>query len=237
VAAKILVDDLIDDGRELTDLLLDSGISVTVVFWLRAPESDWWWLYVATPIVESRGLLDAYRQVFDVMNQRKWLLLKGTEIRLLGEQDTVTRDVLSKATPMIDRRPLTLRDIEVGGVAAEELYVYRPRSPEKVHVFGMMFRGEPGRALYLSLEPHNPTSLLEVNGQRFPATTGIDWLVAVPVGAALERNQSGTMLLNWSLRGEKQLSDANQVWSLANLGYNGFRFVQKPMATDAGSAA
>jgi hypothetical protein len=111
------------------------------------------------------------------------------------------------------------------------VYVY-PLGKTQVTIYGMVFRGEPGGALHLSFEPHNPHGKLLVESDRkrneYPAETGIDWVVAAPEGATLERDGRGLMELAWDFRGNRTRSSANEVWSLANLGLHGFRFLRQP---------
>src|SRR5262249_13210081 len=111
------------------------------------------------------------------------------------------------------------------------VYVY-PLGRVEVPIYGLIFRGEPSGALHLSFEPHNPHSRLTIESMgkhdEYPAETGIDWVAAAPEGAKLERNNMGMTALTWDLHGKRMQSSANEVWSLANLGLHGFRFLREP---------
>ena len=69
----------------------------------------------------------------------------------------------------------------------------------------------------------------EAESQAGEAKSGVDCEVIVPEGATLHRDEFGAMELAWDdLHGRRHFSGANEVWSLANLGLHGFRFVSEP---------
>jgi hypothetical protein len=115
----------------------------------------------------------------------------------------------------------------LGDAPVEEVYVY-PLGKTEVKIYGLAFRGEPSHSLHLSLEPHPLPSSLTVNGTVYPAETGIDWVVAAPEGATLERDDIGRMVLSWDLHGKREQSSANEVLAFAKLGLHGFRILQAP---------
>jgi hypothetical protein len=120
----------------------------------------------------------------------------------------------------------------LGGIQVDDIYVYPPGKKVEIPIYGLVFRGEPSGALHLSFEKHNPQSTLAVEsvGDRkvYHAEIGIDWVVAAPWGATLERNGNGQRVLAWDLHGNRVQSSANEVWSLAKLRLHGFRFLREP---------
>ena len=150
---------------------------------------------------------------------------------LVGEKSAVALDFLGLPDRFPGRMPTRARQGLLGGLPVEEVYVY-PRGNVQVTVYGMVFRGEPTGALHLSLEPNNPNTKLTVKSDgrsiEYPAETGLDWVVAAPEGSTLERDEIGRMVLAHDLHGHRTKSSANDVWSFAKLGLNGFRFVREP---------
>lgn len=226
-----LVDNQIENGQKLLDQLEEEGFVVRVACWVKPAEEDRWTLYVATPAVDEMGILQAYRQIIRILPSLGDVWITSSDIKLVGEKHPLAQDALDILRHFPHRAPIQSPRSMLGRMPVEEIYVYTP-GKVKVTVYGMIFRGERGGALHLSLEPHNPHSKLTVEsgGHRneYPAETGIDWLVAAPEGATLERDGTGRMVLVWNLHGHRMESSANEVWSFAKLGLHGFRFLREP---------
>ena len=63
MAQDVLVREQIEGGQELIDQLAASGIEVTAAFWTKETEYGLWYLYIATPLVQEKGLQSAYGSV------------------------------------------------------------------------------------------------------------------------------------------------------------------------------
>ncbi|MGP0064650.1 MAG: hypothetical protein ACLQGP_13765 [Isosphaeraceae bacterium] len=71
VGARILLPEVIDEGRRLIRALHASQFEVDAVFWLFLSESERWKLMIATPIRDREGAFSAYarlRSVRDAMD-------------------------------------------------------------------------------------------------------------------------------------------------------------------------
>ena len=64
-----LVDEQKKDGLKLAERLAQQGFEVTAAFWLRTSEDGQWFLYFASPVVDSEGKREAYRRVLPVIRQ------------------------------------------------------------------------------------------------------------------------------------------------------------------------
>jgi hypothetical protein len=229
-----LVENQIDDGQRLLDRLAAEGFVTRAACWVKPADEDRWSLYIVSPVVDEKGATAAYRQVYRVLRSLEGAWVTDSDIKLIGENHPVARDVLDILRRFPDRTPTRSRRPLLGGMPVEETYLYPAdkKTPVEVTIYGLVFLGEPSGALHLSFEKPDPQSKLTVNGvegyKEYPAETGIDWVVAAPEGAALERDQIGRMVLAWNLRGKRTRSDANEVWSLARLGLHGFRFLHEP---------
>jgi hypothetical protein len=176
----------IDDGQALLDRLGEEGFVVRAACWVKPIDEDRWSLYIATPAVDEKGPLEAYRAVIRVLQSLGDVSITSSDTKLIGEKHPVARELLdilrhfSRWTASRDRRSL------LGGVPVEDLYVYPPGKKVEVPIYGLVFDGDPRGVLHLSFDPHNPQSALEVEskGKRnvYPAKTGIDWVVAAPWG-------------------------------------------------------
>ncbi len=229
MVAVALVETQIDDGQRLLDRLVKEGFVVRAAFWLKHVEEDRWSFYVVTPVMDEKGPKAAYWQVLDVLRSLGMVGITSSDLTLIGENYPLARDVLGiqKRFPDV----AWLRQPQLRGVAAEELYLYS-LGKVQITIYGLVYRGEPNKSLHLSFEPHEPQTWLEVETlgkhAKYPGETGSDWVVAAPQGATLKREGDGQKVLSWDLHGKTMLSSANEVWSLANLQLHGFRFLHEP---------
>jgi hypothetical protein len=227
-----LVENQIDDGQRLLDRLGEEGIAVRAACWVKPVDEDRWSLYIAVPAVDEKGPVEAYRQVYRVLQSLTDVGITDSDIKLIGEKHPIAQDVLDILGRFPGRTPTRPRWPLLGGIPVEDCYVYPPGKKVQVTIYGLVFPGEPSGALHLSFEPHNPQSTLEVksegNSKVYQAETGIDWVVAAPWGATLEQDGNGQRVLTWDLHGNRVQSSANEVWSLAKLGLHGFRFLREP---------
>lgn len=227
-----MVGNQIEDGQRLIDELIDKGIDIRAACWIKRVEPDRWSLYIATPLVDEKGEIQAYRQVFQVLGSLQDLWFTSSDVVIIGAKHPLARAVSETRRRFSGRTLTRVQNLVLGDVFAEEACIYTlGKTP--VPIYGLVYRGEPRIALHLSFEPHNPHSkvIVENMGERneYPAETGIDWVVAAPEGAKLERNHIGLLELAWEdLHGNRNSSSANEVWSLAKLGLQGFRFLEKP---------
>ena len=58
----------IEVGRRIIAALMTRGIPVNVAFWAHIPEISEWQLFIATPLVDSKGPKSAYKQVLRILH-------------------------------------------------------------------------------------------------------------------------------------------------------------------------
>jgi hypothetical protein len=58
-----LVDRDLDIGRRILGALDQAGITVNIAFWAHVPQLSEWQLFIATPLVDSKGPKSAYEEV------------------------------------------------------------------------------------------------------------------------------------------------------------------------------
>ena len=228
-----LVENQIDEGQALLDRLSDEGFVFRSASWVKPVEVDRWSLYIVTPVLDEMGKLEAYRQILAVNRSLMNDWITASNLTAVGEKNDVAQGLLEFLRRYAGWRTLAFSPpLLLGGSEIEGLYIYPPGKRLELPIYGLLFRGEPSASLHLSLEPHNPQSTLSIEsvGHRniYPAETGIDWVVATPGGAMLERNGNGQKLLTWNLHGNPIQSTANEVWSLAKLRLHGFHFLREP---------
>jgi hypothetical protein len=232
MAAVTLVENQIDAGRALLGRLKNLNFPIAAACWAKSTEEDRWTLYIASPRVDEKGRSEAYREVIDARRSVGSGWLTSSDVELVGTKAPAAHDAVERLRPFSGWVPPQFPGIRIGGIIAEDVYVY-PLGEVEVTIYGLSFRGEPSGLLHLSFEPHNPNSTFEIvdtNGRKavYPAQTGIDWVVAAPEGAALERDDIGRTVLGWNLRGTRTQSTANTVLIFAEHGLHGFRIIREP---------
>jgi hypothetical protein len=68
MATAALVDKDLDIGREILRTLTKNGFPLTVAFWAFVPQSGEWQLFIATPLVDSKGPKAAYDEVLGILH-------------------------------------------------------------------------------------------------------------------------------------------------------------------------
>lgn len=120
-----LVDEKKDAGRKLVEQLTQAGFEVTAAFWLKTTEAGQWYLYLASPIVDSEGPLEAYGRVHAVTRQLSPPLWIGPfEVRLIGARHAITKDVLNLLGRYRGPMTMNLDGAPLGRVSIDGAYLY-----------------------------------------------------------------------------------------------------------------
>lgn len=128
MATESLVRELIDSGQQLIDALRDQGIDVAAAFWLKPSYEEAWFLYIATPLVDDNGLAAAYGNVYRVLRSLpNWWVLES-DIKLIGVENPIARDVLAWHQSYPGRVPTRYGGRLLGRVLIDDAYLY-PVSP------------------------------------------------------------------------------------------------------------
>jgi hypothetical protein len=122
--SNTLVDFQINAGERLIVQLLRDGFKVEAAFWLKTAEEGIWFLYIASPIVEEKGLAGAYR-VLQLSHQRlQGIPLSLSDIKLVGKDNPITRDVLAILARFPGVMATRFGGKQLGDVSIEEAYIY-----------------------------------------------------------------------------------------------------------------
>src|SRR5205823_7021215 len=108
-------------------------------------------LYIATPSVEEKGTLEAYRQLTPVLRSLGDDWVTSSDVMLVGEKHPLVRDALDILRRFPHRMPIRSPRSLLGGIAIEEVYVY-PLGKTTVTIYHLVFPGAPEPGI-LSLEP------------------------------------------------------------------------------------
>jgi hypothetical protein len=233
-----LVESQIDNGRRLLDRLREEGVAVRAACWVKPFDEDRWTLYIATPSVDEKGKLEAYRQLTPALRSLGDAWVTSSDVTLVGGEHPIARDALEVLRRFPHKAPIRSPRSLLGGVPVEAVYVYPPGEVEVI-VYHLIFPGAPpAECGILSLDPRlldgRYSVEVESPGERkeYQGKTGISCVVAAPEGAKLERDETGQMVLAWDRHGKRRYSSANEVWSLADLREHGFRILRESALTE-----
>ncbi len=229
-----LVENQIDAGQAFVTRLKERKFPVALACWIKPFEDDRWSLCIATPVMDEKGLLQAYREIQNDVRATGGDWVTSSSLNLLGIKDPSTREAIERLRRFSGWVPRQFPGLRIGSVIAEDIYVY-PLGEVTIPIYGLNFRGDPSGLLHLSFEPPSPHATFAMedkDGRRheYPAQTGIDWVVAAPEGATVERDDIGRSVLAWNLHDRRMQSTANEILALAKLGLHGFRILSTPHA-------
>ena len=129
---QTLVDDKIHAGQRFITLLVRNNFAVKVACWVKTSEEDDWFLYVASGEVDKKGLAEAYREAYRVLEELDIPWITASQLKLVRSDDPIVADVqetqhlLTAAFPTISHRP------QLGDLSTQEVYIYQDVDPEKV---------------------------------------------------------------------------------------------------------
>ena len=116
-----LVDHRIDDGNRFIDELRQSNFDVSAAFWALTSEEGLWYLYIASPVVDTDGLSAAFRKVYSVLAQSQVRWVSRSDIKLIGNDNPIAKDAIAY-------RAEKLRTIfhgrMLGNLTVEEAVIY-----------------------------------------------------------------------------------------------------------------
>ena len=119
-----LVEMRIDGGKALVESLRNAGFDVTVSGWTKSSEEGDWYLYIASKDVDDRGLADTYREVYTTLQANPEFGIDPFEVKLVGQQNPITRDLLEIRGAASTRIATRSRRPKLGQMSVEETYVY-----------------------------------------------------------------------------------------------------------------
>jgi hypothetical protein len=134
MATAALVDKDLDIGREILRALAKGRIEVTVAFWAYVPQSSEWQLFIATPLVDSKGPKAAYEEVLGTLHDAKMdSYLPWRKLFLRSPKDPVLKS-LDKQKGL--RGSIDIMEFENPRGSPSAYYVtYVPYSDETLRTF------------------------------------------------------------------------------------------------------
>jgi hypothetical protein len=124
MAAAALVSHDIEVGRRIVATLTRASIPVTVYLWAFIPQLQEWQFIVATPLVDSKGPLDAYNEVNRAL-QRGGMVddIALTTVFLRSPNDRVLKS-LEKESRAVPHETFRVVNAPIAGNFVEDAYLY-----------------------------------------------------------------------------------------------------------------
>ncbi|MCH8297147.1 MAG: hypothetical protein IH873_03700 [Chloroflexi bacterium] len=126
VLKESLNKEIIEAGNALIERLKERGQDIPAAVWMYLPEPRLWRLFLATPLVKSKGPRAAYDAVLAVLADHKEELpvLDLQDVTVVSPDDSVLepfRTALDKS----EGPGIRLRHNTIAGKYIEDAYVYR----------------------------------------------------------------------------------------------------------------
>src|SRR4051812_10810904 len=118
-----LVTEAIDAGAALI-AEFDKFMPVEVALWLRPAESSQWYLYIASPQIRDVSLDQGYREVLRLAGRMPDPGLDPFQVKLIPSDAPLARASLEIRRRFPGSRPTRLGHKYLGGIVAEEVYIY-----------------------------------------------------------------------------------------------------------------
>lgn len=120
----VLVKELIDEGARLLQELDRRDYPVPQAFWLYLPESDYWRLVMASPLVDQQGPLAAYRDLREALGVTNPSALSLEDISVLSPNGQDYRALLASAAGVGGLGFEAARG-RISPVVFQDAYIYR----------------------------------------------------------------------------------------------------------------
>lgn len=119
-----LVEMQIEDGQRLVDELRSRNFDVTAACWLKDSEEQHWFLYIASKVVDEKGVTAAYRDLHVAIGQILKLWVDPFEVKLISPTHPIAKDVLSIQQRYHAPIPTRYGGAELGGLSIDQAYIY-----------------------------------------------------------------------------------------------------------------
>ncbi|HQU46405.1 MAG TPA: hypothetical protein PK867_26595, partial [Pirellulales bacterium] len=102
----------------------DKRVPIRGAFWLRKEDGRRWYLYVVTDQADPADRRMAYEEVVAAAQVVRDPNLDMFQVRLIGRDEALAREVLHIVPPGSDPVPVRIFDRLMGEVSAAEVYIY-----------------------------------------------------------------------------------------------------------------
>ena len=137
-----VVSEQTESGKRLIQALAAAGFDVRLAFWAKPTDEGKWFLYLASPFVDEKGPLAAYRLIHDVMRKVPDPWIDLLDVKVVGLNDSLAEAATAVMKPKVPSSPYAVQNPKpfpgmtrfggstLGGVSIEGAYIYPPLQPD-----------------------------------------------------------------------------------------------------------
>jgi hypothetical protein len=144
MATAALVSDDIEVGRRVAAAMARGGIPVSVYLWAYIPQLQEWQLFIATPLVDTKGPIAAYAEVEKALQKSEiYDEVPLRRIFLRSPQDR-TLKMLEKQSRSVAHEDFRVVNASVAGSFVEDAYLYSG----SIHIVQLQSARPAGSTIY-----------------------------------------------------------------------------------------
>ncbi len=122
-----LVGGMLDDGRRFVERFAADGWPVQAAFWARMDDEEYWFLYLATELVDRVGPTATYSAVHDSLEKLDDPGLSGFVFKVVSPNSPVAKQVLAAMANHPKQIQANSRGFAPMSLAFGTAYIYPPR--------------------------------------------------------------------------------------------------------------
>jgi len=126
MAQATLVMKQIEDGETLLKHLQVNHFDVIAACWLNDVEGDEWSFYIASKVVDQKGLFEAYKDLHNTLSELPDLWINPLEVKLIGANHPVANAIVDLHRRFPAKIHTRYRLKELGGIPIDEAHIYPP---------------------------------------------------------------------------------------------------------------
>ena len=158
MATSALVERDVEIGRKLVAALALSRVPVTAAFWGRTEQGNDWGIFVATPLVDSKGKNAAYREVINALETHRvfadipWMRIfvvspRGSALKsITGRNRTIPLETVGTLNADVGERFVEDAYLYSGSIHLVEIQKPTSSTHGKYHVVYAPYAGPGGAA-------------------------------------------------------------------------------------------
>ena len=126
-----LVVEQCDEGERLVEQLQTDEFNIEAAAWIKTSDDGQWFLYLASKMVDEKGLAAAYRVVQAAIRQMSRRYLDPFDVKLVSASHPLVSDVQKIYERFPARIQTQFGGAQLGGMSIVEALIYPPSLPTK----------------------------------------------------------------------------------------------------------
>ena len=111
-------------GQDLVNQLISHGIQIAAAFWGQVTEEGRWTLYLATDLVQQKGIHAAYLTIFDLNKKMPEPKIGNDDITLIDPSDPMAQMIIALQQHYRIQNPTWTGPQRTGSAELRDAYLY-----------------------------------------------------------------------------------------------------------------